>query len=115
MFIVTVVISALLAAVLVASAHGKLTKNATQMTTLGKVGVPENKVWLLAMAELAGAVGLVVGLFWSPLGILAAAGVIAYFVGAVGAHLRKGDRQIAPPAVLMLVAVAALIFRAVSA
>ena len=36
----------------------------------------DDKVWLLAAAEIAGGVGLVIGLFWWPLGVAAAAGVI---------------------------------------
>jgi hypothetical protein len=37
------------------------------------------------------AVGLVVGLFWQPLGIAAAVGLAAMMVGAVGFHAKVGD------------------------
>jgi hypothetical protein len=115
MFIASAVVSALLAAVLLLSGRGKLARDPAQMKTLGKDGFPEDKVWLLAAAEIAGAAGLVAGLFWWPLGIAAAAGVIAYFAGAVGSHLRVGDWQVTPPAVLLAAAVGALVLRALSA
>jgi hypothetical protein len=41
--------------------------------------------------------------------------VIAYFVGAVASHLRVRYRNIQPPAVLLLVGVAALVLRLVTA
>ncbi len=55
---------------------------------------------LLAVAELAGAVGLLVGLKVAPLGIAAGVGLALYFVGAVAAHVRAEDKNVAPPLVL---------------
>ena len=70
---------------------------------------------LTAACEFAGAAGLIIGIWWAPLGIAAAIGVVLYFVGAVGAHLRKNDFKSAPnPGVLLIVAAAALVFRLVS-
>ncbi|MGW0638321.1 DoxX family protein [Nocardia salmonicida] len=111
MFIATAIVSSLLAVGLVLSAVGKLTRDKAQLETMAKVRFPEDKLWMLAVAEIAGAVGLVGGLFWWPLGVAAAIGVVAYFVGALGAHLRAGDRQIAAPAAMFLIAVAALTLR----
>jgi uncharacterized membrane protein YphA (DoxX/SURF4 family) len=115
MFIVTAIVTALFAALLLVSARGKLTHDAQQVATMTKVRFPEDKLWLLATAEIAGAAGLVVGLLWWPLGVVAAACLIAYFLGATVAHLRVGDRQVTAPAALMVVAAAALVLRAVSA
>jgi hypothetical protein len=114
MFIAAIVVSALLAAVLLVSARGKLVRDPVQMKTMTHVGFPEDKLWLLAAAEAAGAAGLVIGLFWWPLGIAAAAGAIAYFTGAIIAHLRVRDWQVTAPGVLFAAAVAALILRALS-
>ncbi|GAA3767868.1 hypothetical protein GCM10022225_62930 [Plantactinospora mayteni] len=111
MFVATAVLSALLAAVLLLSARGKLVRDPAQLKVLSRVGFPEERIALLAVAEIAGAAGLVLGLFWWPVGVAAAIGVIAYFVGAVGSHLRVRDFQIVPPAVLLLVGVAALALR----
>ena len=66
MFIAACVVSAALAMLLAAFAVGKLRKDKMQMETLTKVGFPHDKAWLLACAEAAGAVGLIVGLWWCP-------------------------------------------------
>jgi uncharacterized membrane protein YphA (DoxX/SURF4 family) len=110
MFIAAAIVSSVLALALIASARGKLVKDPRQMKIMATVGFPEDKLWLLAAAEIAGAVGLVVGLFWWPIGIAAAIGVVLYFVGAVSAHLRVKDNFVSALAVL-LVAVAALVLR----
>jgi uncharacterized membrane protein YphA (DoxX/SURF4 family) len=114
MFIATLVVSILLAVVLSFSASGKLTGQESQMATLRKVGVPEDKIWLLAVAEIAGGIGLVAGLFLWPLGIAAAAGVILYFLGAIGSHLRVRDWDVMPSGVLLVFSVAALSLRALT-
>ncbi|MFJ3802850.1 DoxX family protein [Streptomyces sp. NPDC090088] len=46
---------------------------------------------LIGLAEIAAAVGLVIGVFWRPLGIAAAIGLVLVFVGAVAYHGRAGD------------------------
>jgi uncharacterized membrane protein YphA (DoxX/SURF4 family) len=114
MFLATAVVSGLLAAALVLSGRGKLVKDPQQMKTMSTVGFPEDKLWLLATAETAGAVGVVAGLFWWPIGIAAAAGVILYFLGAVGAHLRVRDPNFVPALLPLLAAVAALVLRALT-
>lgn len=50
-----------------------------------------------AALEIAGALGLLVGLAWWPLGVAAAAGVMLYFVGALGFHARARDTGSRPP------------------
>ncbi|HST81236.1 MAG TPA: DoxX family protein [Kineosporiaceae bacterium] len=115
MFIATVIVSALLAAALLFSARGKLTKDPTTVQMLTGLGVPEDQLWLLALAEIAGAAGLLTGLFWWPLGVAAAVGVILYFVLAVATHVRGNDAKNAPPAaVIGLIAVGALALRLAS-
>lgn len=114
MFVVAVVVSALLAVALVMSGGAKLTHQPTSMKGMAAVGVPENRVWMLAVLEIAGAAGLVAGLFWWPIGIAAAIGVVLYFVGAVLAHLRKRDPGFAPPSVILLLAIGALVLRLVT-
>ena len=114
MFLATAIVSGLLAAVLLLSGRGKLVKDPQQLKTMSTVGFPEDRLWLLAAAETAGAVGVVAGLFWWPIGVAAAIGVILYFIGAVGAHLRVRDMSFAPALVVLLVAVAALVLRALT-
>jgi hypothetical protein len=114
-FIAYAVIAVLLALVLLASARAKLTKDKQVVDTLTRIGVPVSMFPFLAGCEIAGAGGLLVGLFYGPLGIAAAAGVVLYFIGAVGAHLRKQDYQgLIAPVPILIFAIAALTLRAVS-
>jgi uncharacterized membrane protein YphA (DoxX/SURF4 family) len=104
----TVVIG-LLAALLLISAGGKLVGQQLQLKTLRAVGFPLNRVWLLAVAELAGAVGLVTGYMALPiLGVLASIGLVCYFIGAITAHLRAADRDLVPSSAMLLLSVASL-------
>jgi uncharacterized membrane protein YphA (DoxX/SURF4 family) len=114
MFIATIVIAALLAVLLAFSATGKLRKDPAQLEVMRTVKFPADKLWLLACAEIAGAAGLLIGLIWWPLGAAAAIGVVLYFIGAVGSHLRVRDsaRNAAIPLVL---AIAALVLRLATA
>jgi uncharacterized membrane protein YphA (DoxX/SURF4 family) len=114
MFIAAAIVSTLLAVALVVSARAKLVRNPQLVEGMTRVGVPEDKLWLLATAEIAGALGIVAGLFWWPLGVVAAAAVVLYFVGAIGAHVRVRDRKLAPAVVMLVAAVAVLFLRAIT-
>ena len=111
MFVATVIVSVLLALALLGSAAGKLTENPKIVENMAKLNVPPTLVPRLALLEIAGAVGLLVGLAVPALGAAAAIGTILYFVGAITYHVRAEDKELAPAAVLMLVGVAALVLR----
>ena len=98
MFIATVVVSVVLAFAAIGSALSKLSKQPQVVENLSKVGVPLRWFPFLAAAELAGGAGLLVGLGVAPLGMAAAIGLVLYFVGAVGAHVKAGDVKGIPPA-----------------
>ena len=100
MFIATVVVTVLLALAVIGSAAGKLSKQPKVIEMLTGLGVPESWVPRLAAAELAGGIGLLVGLAVPAIGVAAAIGLICYFVGAVVTHIRAKDNQIAAPVVL---------------
>jgi len=115
MFIVYAAVGSLLALALLASAYGKLSGNKQIVDGLTGIGVPLGMFPFLATCEIAGASGLLIGLWYAPLGIAAATGVVVYFIGAVGAHLRKSDLKNVPsPLVLLVLAIAALTLRALS-
>ncbi len=114
MFIATVVVSVLLALAVIGSAGGKLSRQPKVIEMLMGLGVPESWIPRLAGAELAGGLGLLIGLAVAPIGIAAAVGLACYFVGAVIAHVRANDNQIAAPIVLAAMAVAALVLRIAS-
>jgi uncharacterized membrane protein YphA (DoxX/SURF4 family) len=110
-----IVVAALLSVLLVFSASGKLTKNEKQIESLSKAGVPLKMLPPLAALEIAGAIGLVIGIFYAPLGIAAAIGVVLYFVGAIIAHIRSNDvKGISGPAPVLVFAAATLVLRVVS-
>jgi hypothetical protein len=67
------------------------------------IGLPLKYFPLLAACEFAGAVGIVVGIWWPPIGIAAGIGLVLYFVGAVVSHLRVGDVKGIGAAAFMLV------------
>jgi uncharacterized membrane protein len=95
------------------SSMGKFTKMEQTVATLKSVGVKESQIPVLGALELAGALGLLVGI-WAPiLGQLAAVGLAIYFAGAVVAHARAGHpfKQIMPATVLLVVSLLTAIFQ----
>ena len=114
MFIATYVLTAVLAVVLLLSAYGKLTHNAVQTAIIVGVGFPEQHIWMLALCELAGALGIVIGLFWWPIGIAAAIGVVLDFVAAVGAQVAPGNSTSGLPEESYYSAIAVLVLRALT-
>ena len=90
------------------SAVGKLRKMPQVMESMAHVGVKPDQIRILAFLEIAGGLGLVVGFAVPILGVAAAIGLALYFIGAVVAHLRLGDKfsLFAPAAFLAVIAVA---------
>ena len=113
MFIALVVLTVLLALLSINSAVMKLRRNEQVLASItGTVGVPERYLPVLAGLEIAGAVGILVGLWLEPLGVAAAIGLVAYFLGALVGHLRVGDTKgAAAPVVPLLLSVAVLVLR----
>jgi hypothetical protein len=66
------------------------------------VGVPMQYMNLLAACELAGAAGVLLGIWYPPLGVAAGVGLVIYFLGAVASHMRVGDFAGISPAFFML-------------
>ena len=83
------VLAGLLAFAAIGSGFAKLAKVPNVMQSMESVGVPLNRIPLLAVLEIAGGLGLVAGIWNNSLGILSAACLSLYFLGAVLSHLRK--------------------------
>jgi DoxX-like family len=112
-FIAAAVVSSLLAAAIAFAAARKLSHRPEVVESYARAGVPEDRLDLLAYLLLAGAAGLIGGLFFGPLGVAAAGALIVYFGVAIAAHLRASDEENLPtPVALELTAVAALALRA---
>jgi hypothetical protein len=76
------------------------------------VGVPMKYFALLAACEIAGALGLLLGMSWAPLGVAGGFGLFLYFWGAILSHLRVGDgKGVGPAAFLMVLSAAAVVLR----
>lgn len=117
MFIATVIATVLLALLAGNSAVMKLRKHDQVVAVIGgTVGVPASYFPVLAALEIAGAAGIVAGLWFAPLGIAAAAGLTAYFIGAVVGHLRVRDiKNLAMPLVPLALSIAVLVLRIITA
>jgi hypothetical protein len=62
---------------------------------MAAAGVPES--WLtfpIGTLKTAGALGLLAGVFWPPVGAAAAAGLVLFFVCAVYTHIRAPDYSV---------------------
>lgn len=72
--------------------------------------VQVSQKWMIPFGILlaSGAVGLVVGFAVPALGTAAAVGLVVYFVCALTAHVRVGDRGVGGAVVFLLLALAAL-------
>jgi hypothetical protein len=117
MWITAAVVSTLLALVLTYTAFATFTGREAVRRGVISVGLPPSILWLLGVAQFAGAVGIVAGLWWSPLAIAAATGLVLYFLGAVSAHVRvRHPRQaVAPAAAILLASIATLALAVLSA
>ncbi len=115
MFLATAIVSILLAALLAYAAVRKLSHRPEVVASYELVGVPEERLNLLAVTLLAGAAGLLLGLAWRPIGIAAAGAVAVYFLVAISAHIRSRDlAHIGTPIAIEILAVAATVVRIAS-
>lgn len=101
--IVYLAITLVFALMVLFSGIGKIRRDPRQVKVVHEIiGVPLEYFPVLAGCEFAGAVGLVVGIWWPPTGIMAGIGLVLYFIGAIVAHLRVGDVKGIGPAAFML-------------
>jgi hypothetical protein len=115
MFVLASAVTVVLAAAMIFAAVRKLSHDEAVVASYRRVGVPEEKLNYLAIVLIAGALGLLLGLVWAPLGIATAVGVVGYFTAAVFAHIVADDTANLPmPAALLVTAVIALGLRLIT-
>jgi hypothetical protein len=109
------VVAVVYSLMIIMSVRLKLIRHPNAVEVIGDIHrVPLSMFPVLASLELAGAVGLLVGIGVRALGVAAAIGLVTYFVSATASHIRV--RDFAPdhlgPALLMLtLATAVLVLR----
>lgn len=100
------ILSLLLAVVFLGSGGGKLAGAKRSLQIRDELHI-DARLWsVIGGLEIAGAVGLLVGVAVPVLGVMAAVGLSLLMAGAIAAHGRAGDlRHAVPAAVLMTLAV----------
>ncbi|TQM09986.1 DoxX family protein [Pseudonocardia kunmingensis] len=93
MFVLYVSITLITALAAGAGTWMNYTRHPTPVAAAKQVQVPES--WMVPLGTLQGlgALGLIAGFVFPPIGLAAATGLVLYFIGAVIAHLRVGDRH----------------------
>lgn len=76
----------------------KVARTPAMVVRAGHVGFSVESYRLIGVAELAGGLGIVLGLVFAPLGYAAGAGLVTLMAGALLTHARRGDgpAEIAP-------------------
>jgi len=89
--IATVIVTCCLAALFAFSSSIKLLGVQRSLAIRDHLGISPALWRLIGALELAGVVGVLVELWWPPLGIAAAVGLALLSVGAVVSHVRASD------------------------
>jgi hypothetical protein len=105
-----VAISLLLAVACLLPAAGKLLGHPKMRQSAAHFGIAWPRYRLIGVAELAAAAGILAGLWFHPLGIAAAAGMILLLAGAVVTHRQAADsgKEMAPALVILATTIAYL-------
>jgi hypothetical protein len=81
------------------------------LINMKEAGVSESWIRILGILKAAGALGLLVGIGVPAIGIVAATGLVLFFVAAIITHLRAHDYSFGLAIVFLLLAVTALALR----
>ena len=103
-----ITVSLLLAALCLLPAAGKLLGHPKMRQSAEHFGILWPRYRLIGVAELAAAAGILIGLWWHPLGVVAAAGMGLLLLGALITHRRAGDsaKEMAPALLALAVTIA---------
>jgi uncharacterized membrane protein YphA (DoxX/SURF4 family) len=115
MHVVYIIVASVFTVMLTMSARMKLIRDPLVVQVIGNlIGVPLRVFPLLAFLEIAGGVGLLVGIATKPLGVAAGACLVAYFIVATGSHVRRrvlAPSQVLPPVMMLAISAGALALR----
>lgn len=107
----SLIVALALACAFAALGSAKIAKTPAMLTRAEHVGFTAQSYQLIGVAELTGAVGVVAGLAYLPIGYAAGLGLLALLGGALATHLRRGDgpADLAPAAAFAALAVVYLV------
>jgi hypothetical protein len=116
-FVFTIVLALLLSLAYAGSGVQKVLGVKSGLEGADHIGVSHGLWKVIGGLELLAVIGLLVGLAVAPLGIAAGIGLVLLMAGAVGYHVRAGDKikQFGPAALLGVIALVEVIVRAASA
>jgi len=114
MFVTYIGVTILAAAANIFSATLDFIRYEPILINMTKVGVSESFITTLRILKAAGALGFLIGIGMPAVGIVAAAGLVLFFIGAIITHLRGHDYSFGLAIVFLLLAVAALGVRLVT-
>jgi hypothetical protein len=105
-----IAVSLLLATACLVPAAAKLLGHPKMQKSAAHFGIPWRRYRLIGVAELAAAAGVLAGLWWHPLGMAAAAGMIVLLTGALLTHRRALDsaKEMAPALLTLAITIAYL-------
>jgi uncharacterized membrane protein YphA (DoxX/SURF4 family) len=111
--LVLIVLTVVMALVCVASSLADFKGVPQIIESMERLKVPIGVRPALPIFKTLGAIAILIGLKMKGLGAAGAAGLVAYFAGAVWFHMRAKDaaKEAMPAFVLMLLAVAILVLR----
>src|SRR5690349_14798338 len=111
-----VTISLLLAAACLLPAAAKLLGHPKMRQSAEHFSILWPRHRLIGVAELAAAAGVLAGLWWHPLGVAAAAGMILLLIGALITHRRALDsaKEMAPALLSLAITLAYLAVAVIS-
>jgi hypothetical protein len=111
----TLVVTILLAALFMFAATIKLLGVSQSLAIRDHLGVKPMQWRAIGVCELAGVVGVLLGLYWAPIGIAAAIGLALLSVGAIAFHVRASDsaKDTAPAVIGLALAVAVAVLHTV--
>lgn len=81
----------ILALMLLATTYADFTAQPKVLEVLDRLQVPRDRAKLLGTIKAIGALGLILGIWSAPIGIVASLGLSLYFVVAVAVHARADD------------------------
>jgi hypothetical protein len=115
MYVAYIIVAAIFTVILAMSARMKLVREPIAVEVIGEmVGVPLRLFPTLAVLQIAGGAGLLIGIGLEPLGVAAAACLVLYFVVAIGVHVGRrvlAPGHVIPPVMMLAFAAAAMVLR----